>query len=117
MRRAILGAATYDGPEAQLFVAIIEQAVFDAHLQSTAGVASATKVVKDARGYFTTDGFQFICELLGVDPDWVRNMTSAIGSVARDRRGDEYDLAIVPRIRRRRRAVHSRRDKGNFFNE
>lgn len=81
-------------PSEELWLAVLEQAVFDAHLHATGGNYQSVIWVKDAREYFTTRDFEWICEQLGIEPDWVRRLVRAIEKLARDLRGKEYEQAV-----------------------
>lgn len=78
-----------------LWLAVIEQAVFDAYLHATGGNYQSVVWVKDARRYFETPDFDWICEQLGIEPDWVRRMLRIIETMARDLRGKEYEEALI----------------------
>lgn len=98
-----------DDPVKRLWLAVIEQAVFDAHLHTTAGAYPAVIWVADARRYFTSEAFEFACECLDVAPDWVRGLNDIVESIARELRGDEYESAAKPKPSKR-----PRRQSTNF---
>lgn len=91
----IYEAATGDDECRALWSAVIEQAIFDAHVHTTGGAYPSVAWVRDARQYFGTDDFQFLCELLHVEAQWVRSMVAEVEQIARTLRGAEYDEAVV----------------------
>lgn len=82
-------------PCEELWLAVIEQAIFDAHLHATGGNYQSVIWVKDARDYFTTRDFEWICDQLGLESDWVRSLIQSVERLARRLRGTEYDEAIA----------------------
>lgn len=86
----------------RLWLAVIEQAVFDAHLHTTGGNYYSVVWVRDARKYFDTDEFDWVCQQLGIDPDWARRMVKGVEDLARELRGDEYEEAAIVKFRQGR---------------
>lgn len=82
-------------PSEELWLAVIEQALFDAHLHATGGNYHSVVWVKDAREYFRSKDFEWVCEQIGLEPDWVRKLVAPIEKLARELRGKEYDKAVV----------------------
>lgn len=79
----------------KLWLAVIEQAIFDAYLHATGGNYQSVIWVKDAREYFDCDDFNWACEQIEIEPDWVRRLLRVIERMARELRGDEYEEALV----------------------
>lgn len=73
-------------PEVRLWLAVIEQAVVDAHLHTGESMAS----VIEAREFIGSGRFRFVCDLLGISADWVRLLVSGIEAEARKVRGKDY---------------------------
>jgi len=94
MHRAVFRYARLTACE-NLWLAVIEQTVFDAYLHATGGNYQSVIWVRDARGYFETDDFDWICEQLSIEPDWVRRLLRVIERLARELRGEEYDNALI----------------------
>ena len=95
MRRAMTSQSNDpESPEVRLWVAVIEQAVFDAHIYRSRGETAAAIDISTARRFFQTVGFTILCEQIGVEPCWVRSMTGDIEAKAREIRGDEYEGSL-----------------------
>ena len=75
--QAVRDKVAIESPEGNLWVGVIEQAVFDAHLHSTGGKYPSVAYVKEARGYFDTPEFEHVCMMLGIESAWVRSMVRA----------------------------------------
>lgn len=98
-------------PCKRLWLAVIEQAVFDAHLHSTGGNYPSVVWVEDAREYFDTEEFELACDYLEVSPDWVRSMNQSVERLARKLRGREYDAAARPKhVKRKPRQAAKHRE-------
>lgn len=78
-----------------LWLAVIDRAIFDAYLHSTGGDFQSVIWVKDARAYFSSRRFRWVCEQLGINVDWVRSLIYPLERLARNMRGKEYDEAVV----------------------
>lgn len=94
--RAIRDRVAIESPEGNLWIGVIEQAMFDAHLHSTGGKYPSVAYVAEARGYFRTHEFENVCAMLGLEPEWVRGMADALGKLAKEMRGAEYLQAVIP---------------------
>ena len=81
-------------PTERLWLAVLEQTMFDAYLHSTGGNYQSIAWVNDARGYFQSRDFDWICEQLGLEPDWVRGMTEKLEQLAKKLRGHEYHKTV-----------------------
>lgn len=96
MRRAMISqSGDADSSEVQLWVAVIEQAVHDAHLTKSRGNGAEALLIDSARRYFTTPGFEILCGRIGIEAEWVRRMAGDIEVKARELRGDEYEGSLV----------------------
>ncbi len=89
-------------PEAKLWLAVIEQAVFDAHLHATAGNFMSVIWVRDARKFFSSKEFEVICAMLGLEPEWVRSLVDDVKRLAVKLRGKEYQRAARHQSERNR---------------
>ena len=108
---AIRDAVITESPETNLWVSVLEQAIFDAHLHSTGGKYPSVFYVKDARDWIGGPEFRRVCESLNLEAEWVRSMVDKIGALSRDLRGREYELAAIPTPTRKRptRRAHAGR--------
>jgi len=108
--------ATYEGkgidPIDALWLAVIDQAIFDAYLHSTGGNYQSIAWVKDARQYFDSSDFAWICEQLGIEVDWFRGLLRKLEALAKSMRGVEYERAVMSRKAIRRVCFDSQRRFG-----
>lgn len=66
--------------EQELWLAVLGQAVFDAYLSTN---KEDGHWVRDAQQFFHTENFVFVCDLLAVEPDWVRRQIKKFAISAR----------------------------------
>lgn len=96
MRRAMIHqAGAADSSEVNLWAAVIEQAVHDAHLSRSRGNGAEAFIIGSARRFFKTSRLDQLCLKIDIEPDWVRRMASDIEAKARELRGDEYEGSLV----------------------
>lgn len=108
--QAVRDKVAIESPEGNLWVGVIEQAVFDAHLHSTGGKYPSVAYVKEARGYFDTPEFEHVCMMLGIESAWVRSMVEQLRLLAIIMRGTEYDAAAISVADEERTRNHERRN-------
>ena len=110
MRDAMVSQSTMPGSsEVKLWVAVIEQAVHDAHLCRSRGNGLEAKNIGQARRFFANGGLEQLCSRIGIEPDWVRAMASDIEVIARELRGDEYEGSLVLKNGLNRKKAEARR--------
>lgn len=93
-------------PAERLWLAVLEQTIFDAYLHSTGGNYQSIAWVKDARRWFATNDFEWICEQLGIEVDWARQLIGKLEQLAKRLRGREYEQAVKSRNAKRQARLH-----------
>jgi hypothetical protein len=78
----VLGRASTlpPGPERALWVGVICLALIDAELTGRA----SRQIAESARRFFSSDGFERVCEMLGINIDYARELIESHAAWARE---------------------------------
>ena len=78
-------------PERNLWVAVIEQGIYDAFLRKPGGNTSLDDVlaIDDARRWLVDGRLRATCDMLGLDYQWVFGLVEGVGEVMREH-GEEW---------------------------
>lgn len=76
-----------DTPEAELVIAVLAQAVYDAHL-SVGAAPAEIDAREDALMWLHGDECRYYCDLLGIEASYYRKLAARFAALVKDKRDD-----------------------------